>query len=59
MESELIKLDFTLFDQFNKNQNTDNLLPKKYSGILETRKKKVPTKSISEKATAKKVSKIS
>ena len=36
----------------------NTLLPLKYSGILETRKKKVPTKSISEETTAKKVGKI-
>ena len=34
------------------------LLPKKYSGLLEAGKKKIITESISEKVTARKVSKI-
>ena len=44
MESELIKLDFDLFNQFNKDQNTDSFLPKKY--FINSNFRKIPLKLI-------------
>lgn len=44
MESELIKLDFDLFNQFNKDQNIDSFLPKKY--FINSNFRKIPLKLI-------------
>ena len=46
MESELIKLDFDLFNQFNKDQNVDSFLPKKY--FINSNFRKIPLKLIYE-----------
>ena len=44
MESELIKLDFALFDQINKNQDVDSFLPKKY--FINSKYRKIPLKLV-------------